>query len=229
MAEKKLLTTADGHPIADQENSLTAGPRGPLLMQDVNLIEQMQRFNRERVPERVVHAKGTGAFGKFTVTNDITKYTRAAIFSEVGKETEVAVRFSTVAGRARRRRRRARPARLRHEVLYRRGQLGFGGQQHTHLLCARPLQVPDVSSTRKSATPRTNLRDPDMQWDFWSLCPESLHQVTWLFGDRGLPKTYRHMNGYSSHTYSLINREGERVWVKFHFKTQQGHRTPHQR
>ena len=218
---KKRLTTADGAPISDNENSLTAGPRGPLLMQDVHLVEQIQRFNRERVPERVVHAKGTGAYGTFTVTEDISKYTRASIFSEVGKETECVARFSTVAGE-------------RGAADAERDPRGFALKFYTEegnwdLVCNNtpiffvrdPFKFQMFIHSQKRH-PETNLRDPNMQWDFWSLCPESLHQVTWLFGDRGIPKSYRHMNGYSSHTYSMMNDDGERVWVKFHFKTQQG-------
>ncbi len=218
---KKRLTTADGAPISDNENALTAGPRGPLLMQDVHLVEQIQRFNRERVPERVVHAKGTGAYGTFTVTEDISQYTRASIFSEVGKETECVARFSTVAGE-------------RGAADAERDPRGFALKFYTEegnwdLVCNNtpiffvrdPFKFQMFIHSQKRH-PETNLRDPNMQWDFWSLCPESLHQVTWLFGDRGIPKSYRHMNGYSSHTYSMINDDGERVWVKFHFKTQQG-------
>ncbi|MBA2660941.1 MAG: catalase [Bradymonadaceae bacterium] len=216
-----LLTTADGIPIADTENAMSAGPRGPLLMQDVNLIEQIQRFNRERVPERVVHANGSGAYGTFTVTHDISRYTRAAVFSKVGKKTETVVRFSTVAGE-------------RGAADAERDPRGFAMKFYTEegnwdLVCNNtpiffvrdPYKFQMFIHSQKRH-PETNLRDPNMQWDFWSLCPESLHQVTFLFGDRGLPKTYRHMNGYSSHTYSLTTAE-ERVWCKFHFRTQQGH------
>ncbi len=218
---KTRLTTADGCPIADNENALTAGPRGPLLMQDVNLIEQIQRFNRERVPERVVHAKGTGAYGTFTVTDDISEYTRAAIFSDIGKQTDCAVRFSTVAGE-------------RGAADAERDPRGFAMKFYTEegnwdLVCNNtpiffvrdPFKFQMFIHSQKRH-PETNLRDPNMQWDFWSLCPESLHQVTWLFGDRGIPRSYRNMNGYSSHTYSMVNDDDERVWVKFHFKTDQG-------
>ncbi|MFP4600831.1 MAG: catalase [Persicimonas sp.] len=219
--KNRRLTTADGRPVDDIENSLSAGPRGPLLMQDVNLIEQIQRFNRERVPERVVHAKGTAAYGTFTVTDDITEYTRASLFSEVGKETECFMRFSTVAGE-------------RGAADAERDPRGFAMKFYTEegnwdLVCNNtpiffvrdPYKFQMFIHSQKRH-PETNLRDPNMQWDFWSLCPESLHQVTWLFGDRGIPRSYRHMNGYSSHTYSLIDDDGERVWCKFHFKTQQG-------
>ncbi len=217
-----LLTSADGAPLAEQENALSAGPRGPLLMQDVNLIEQIQRFNRERVPERVVHAKGTGVYGTFTVTHDISKYTRASIFSKIGRTTDCVVRFSTVAGE-------------RGAADAERDPRGFAMKFYTDegnwdLVCNNtpvffvrdPYKFAMFIHSQKRH-PQTNLRDPNMQWDFWSLCPESLHQVTWLFGDRGIPRTYRHMNGYSSHTYSMINAEGVRVWVRFHFKTHQGH------
>lgn len=222
--KRKTLTTADGAPIANQENSLTAGPRGPLLMQDVQLIEQMQRFNRERIPERVVHAKGSGAYGTFKVTNDITEYTRAKIFSEVGKETPVFARFSTVAGE-----RGAADAErdvrgFSVKFYTEEGNWDMVGNNTPVFFVRDPYKFQMFIHTQKRH-PQTNLRDPNMQWDFWSLCPESLHQVTILFSDRGIPATYRHMNGYGSHTFSLINDDGERVWVKFHFKNQQGHKT----
>lgn len=217
----KRLTTANGAPVGDIENTMTAGPRGPVLMQDVNLIEQIQRFNRERVPERVVHAKGAGAYGTFRVTGDIRKYTRAAIFAEPGSETPCVVRFSTVAGE-------------RGAADAERDPRGFAMKFYTEegnwdLVCnntpiffVRDGYKFQMFIHSQKRHPETNLRDANMQWDFWSLCPESMHQVTWLFGDRGIPKSYRHMNGYSSHTYSMVNAENERVWVKFHFKTQQG-------
>ena len=221
MADKEVLTSADGAPIADNENSLTAGPRGPLLMQDVNLQEQMQRFNRERVPERVVHAKGSGAYGTFTVTNDITKYTKAALFSEVGKETELVARFSTVAGERGAADAERDPRGFAVKFYTEEGNWDMVGNNTPVFFVRDPYKFQSFIHSQKRH-PQTNLRDADMQWDFWSLCPESLHQVTWLFGDRGIPKTYRTMNGYSSHTYSFINDEGERIWCKFHFKTDQG-------
>ncbi len=216
-----LLTTADGAPIPDQENALTAGPRGPLLMQDVVLQEQMQRFNRERVPERVVHAKGSGAFGTFTVTNDITAYTKASLFSEVGKETEMSIRFSTVAGERGAADAERDPRGFAVKFYTDEGNWDLVGNNTPVFFVRDPYKFAMFIHSQKRH-PHTNLRDADMQWDFWSLCPESLHQVTWLFGDRGIPKTYRTMNGYGSHTYSMVNAEGERVWVKFHFKTDQG-------
>ena len=216
-----LLTTADGAPIADQENALTAGPRGPVLMQDVALVEQMQRFNRERIPERVVHAKGSGAYGTFTVTHDITKYTKADLFSEVGKETEMFARFSTVAGERGAADAERDPRGFALKFYTEQGNWDLVGNNTPVFFVRDPYKFQMFIHSQKRH-PQTNLRDADMQWDFWSLCPESMHQVTWLFGDRGIPKTYRHMNGYGSHTFSFINAADERVWVKFHFKTQQG-------
>ena len=215
------LTTADGAPIPDNENALSAGPRGPLLMQDVVLIEQMQRFNRERIPERVVHAKGSGAYGTFTVTNDITRYSRASLFSKVGKKTEMFARFSTVAGERGAADAERDPRGFALKFYTDEGNWDMVSNNTPIFFVRDPYKFQMFIHSQKRH-PQTNLRDPDMQWDFWSLCPESLHQVTWLMGDRGIPKTYRHMNGYGSHTYSMINKEGERFWVKFHFKTQQG-------
>ncbi len=221
MSKPPILTTANGAPIADNHNSLTAGPRGPLLMQDVQLLEQMQHFNRERIPERVVHAKGSGAYGTFTVTKDVTKYTKAKLLSEVGKQTEVFLRFSTVAGE-----RGAADAErdvrgFAVKFYTEEGNWDLVGNNTPVFFVRDPYKFAQFIHTQKR-DPKTNLRDMDMQWDFWSLCPESLHQVTILFSDRGIPASYRHMNGYGSHTYSLINHKGERVWCKFHFKTQQG-------
>ncbi len=218
------LTTADGRPIGDNQNSITAGPRGPLLMQDVQLLEQMQHFNRERIPERVVHAKGSGAYGTFTVTQDVTRYTKAAFLSEVGKQTEVFLRFSTVAGErgAADAERDVRGFAIKFYT--EEGNWDLVGNNTPVFFIRDPYKFANFIHTQKRH-PKTNLRDQDMQWDFWSLCPESLHQVTILFSDRGIPASYRHMNGYGSHTYSLINDKNELVWVKFHFKTQQGIRT----
>lgn len=224
MSQQNVLTTADGAPIADNQNSLTAGPRGPVLMQDVQLLEQMQHFNRERIPERVVHAKGSGAYGTFTVTQDVTPYTKAKFLSEIGKQTEVLLRFSTVAGE-----RGAADAErdvrgFAVKFYTEAGNWDLVGNNTPVFFIRDPYKFAHFIHTQKRH-PQTHLRDANMQWDFWSLCPESLHQVTILFSDRGLPKTYRHMNGYGSHTYSLINAAGERVWCKFHFKTLQGIRT----
>lgn len=220
MAENQL-TTAGGCPIADNQNSLTAGPRGPLLMQDVVLLEQMQAFNRERIPERVVHAKGSGAYGTFTVTKDISKYTRAAILSKVGKQTEMLARFSTVAGErgAADAERDVRGFALKFYT--EEGNWDMVGNNTPVFFVRDPFKFSSFIHTQKR-DPKTHMRDANMQWDFWSLCPESLHQVTILFSDRGLPASYRHMHGFSSHTYSLVNANDNRVWCKFHFRTQQG-------
>jgi len=215
-----VLTTATGAPIG-VNSALTAGPRGPILMQDVQLLEQMQHFNRERIPERVVHAKGSGAYGTFTVTHDITKYTKAKLFSEIGKQTEVFLRFSTVAGEkgAADAERDVRGFALKFYT--EEGNWDLVGNNTPVFFVRDPYKFANFIHTQKRH-PQTNLRDADAQWDFWSQCPECLHQITILFSDRGIPATYRHLNGYGSHTYSFINAAGERVWVKFHFKTQQG-------
>lgn len=214
------LTTAEGAPIARQ-HALTAGPRGPVLMQDVQLLEQMQHFNRERIPERVVHANGSGAYGTFTVTHDLTKFTKAAFLSEVGKTTEVFARISTVAGEkgAADAERDVRGFALKFYT--EQGNWDLVGNNTPVFFVRDPYKFANFIHTQKR-DPKTNLRCDDMQWDFWSQCPESLHQVTILFSDRGIPASYRTMNGYGSHTYSFINEEGERVWCKFHFKTNQG-------
>jgi len=220
MAKRKLTTSA-GIPVGDNQNSLTAGPRGPVLVQDWQLFEKHAHFNRERIPERVVHAKGSGAYGVFKVTKDITQYTKAKIFSKVGKETECLLRFSTVAGErgAADAERDVRGFALKFYTGE--GNWDLVGNNTPVFFLRDPYKFPDFIHTQKR-DPRTNLRNPTAMWDFWSLSPESLHQVTILFSDRGLPKSYRHVNGYGSHTYSFINAKGKRFWVKFHFKTKQG-------
>jgi catalase len=221
MADQTIITTAAGAPVADNQNSLTAGPRGPLLVQDVHLFEKHAHFNRERIPERVVHAKGSAAFGTFTVTHDITRYTSASLFAEIGKQTETFLRFSTVAGErgAADAERDVRGWALKFYTDQ--GNWDLVGNNTPVFFVRDPLKFPDFIHTQKR-DPRTNLRSPTSMWDFWSLSPESLHQVTILFSDRGIPKSYRHMHGFGSHTFSFINGQGERFWVKFHFKTQQG-------
>ena len=224
MSDKSpTLTTANGAPIGTQQ-ALTAGPRGPLLMQDVQLLEQMQHFNRERIPERVVHAKGSGAFGTFTVTHDISRYTKAKLFEKIGKKTEVFLRFSTVAGEkgAADAERDVRGFALKFYT--EEGNWDLVGNNTPVFFVRDPYKFANFIHTQKRH-PQTNLRDQDMQWDFWSQCPECLHQITILFSDRGIPQSYRHLNGYGSHTYSFINKDGERVWCKFHFKTAQGIKT----
>ncbi len=219
--EKKQLTTSAGIPVGDNQNSLTAGPRGPLLVQDWQLFEKHAHFNRERIPERVVHAKGSGAYGTFTVTGDITRYTKASIFAKIGKKTECFFRFSTVAGErgAADAERDVRGFAMKYYTDE--GNWDLVGNNTPVFFVRDPYKFPDFIHTQKR-DPATNLRCNTMQWDFWSLSPESLHQVTILFSDRGLPRSYRHMNGYGSHTYSFINAKNERFWVKFHFKTMQG-------
>jgi catalase len=215
-----VLTTANGAPIAVQQ-AVTAGPRGPVLMQDVALIEQMQHFNRERIPERPVHAKGSGAFGTFTVTKDVTNFTRAKLLEKIGKQTEVFLRFSTVAGErgAADAERDVRGFALKFYT--EEGNWDLVGNNTPVFFVRDPYKFQMFIHTQKR-NPKTNMRDLDMQWDFWSLCPESLHQVTILFSDRGIPASYRHLHGFGSHTYSLINAKGERTWCKFHFRTLQG-------
>jgi catalase len=218
MKKKRQLTSSAGIPIADNQNALTAGERGPLLVQDWQLFEKHAHFNRERIPERVVHAKGSGAYGTFTVTGDITKYTKAGIFSEIGNKTDCLVRFSTVAGE-----RGAADAErdvrgFAMKFYTDEGNWDLVGNNTPVFFVRDPYKFPDFIHTQKR-DPKTNLRSNTAMWDFWSLSPESLHQVTILFSDRGLPRSYRHMNGYGSHTYSFINAKNERFWVKFHFKT----------
>ncbi|RZG06693.1 catalase [Pseudoalteromonas sp. CO348] len=216
------LTTTAGNPIADNQNSLTAGPRGPLLVEDYQLIEKLAHQNRERIPERTVHAKGWGAFGTFTVTNDISRYTKAKLFAEVGKQTDILMRFSTVAGEkgAADAERDVRGFSIKFYTDE--GNWDLVGNNTPVFFVRDPYKFPDFIHTQKRH-PKTNLRSNTAQWDFWSLSPESLHQVLILMSDRGLPTDVRHMNGYGSHTFSLINEDNQRVWVKFHMKTQQGH------
>lgn len=221
MSTKKIMTTAAGCPVADNQNSMSAGPRGPLLMQDVHLMEKLAHFNRERVPERVVHAKGAGAYGTFTVTGDISKYTRAALFSKVGNQCEVFTRFSTVAGELGSADTVRDPRGFAVKFYTEEGNWDLVGNNTPVFFIRDPMKFPDFIHSQKRH-PVTGLRDATMQWDFWSLSPESLHQVTWLFGDRGLPSSLRHMDGFGSHTFSVWNNDGERYWVKWHLKTRQG-------
>lgn len=219
MAERQ--TTTAGAPVADNQNSLSAGRRGPLLMQDYQLIEKLAHQNRERIPERVVHAKGSAAYGTLTITNDISKYSRAKVFSEVGKQTEVFLRFSTVAGErgAADAERDVRGFALKFYT--EEGNWDLVGNNTPVFFIRDPLKFPDFIRTQKRH-PVSNLRSPTAMWDFWSLSPESLHQITILFSDRGQPDGYRFMHGFGSHTYSFWNEAGERFWVKFHFKSLQG-------
>jgi catalase len=215
------ITTASGIPVADNQNSVTAGPRGPVLLQDFHLIEKLQHFNRERIPERVVHAKGSGAYGTFTVTHDITKYSKAKLFAEVGKQTETFLRFSTVGGEKGSADTERDPRGFAVRFYTEEGNWDLVGNNTPVFFLKDGIKFPDFIHTQKR-DPQTNLKSPTAMFDFWSRTPESLHQVTTLFSSRGTPDGYRHMHGFGSHTYSLINVDGERVYVKWHFLTQQG-------
>lgn len=214
------MTTTAGNTIADNQNSLSAGARGPLLMQDYQLLEKLAHQNRERIPERVVHAKGSAAFGTLSVTNDISKYTKAKVLQK-GAKTKLFLRFSIVAGErgAADAERDVRGFALKFYTTE--GNWDLVGNNTPVFFVRDPQKFPDFIHTQKR-DPRSNLRSNTAAWDFWSLSPESLHQVTILMSDRGLPKGFRHVNGFGSHTYSLINEQNERFWVKFHFKTKQG-------
>jgi catalase len=220
MTTRPFTTTDGGAPAPSDERSLTVGPDGPILLQDHYLIEQMANFNRERIPERQPHAKGAGAFGTFEVTNDVSRYTRAAVF-QPGVKTDMLARFSTVAGE------RGSPDTWRDprgfalKFYTSEGNFDLVGNNTPIFFMRDPMKFQHFIRSQKRLA-RNNLRDHNMQWDFWTLSPESAHQVTWLMGDRGIPKTWRHMNGYGSHTYSWINADGEIFWVKYHFKTDQG-------
>jgi catalase len=213
-------TTDAGIPVESDEHSLTVGPDGPILLQDHYLIEQMANFNRERIPERQPHAKGGGAFGYFQVTGDVSRYTKAAVFRP-GTRTDTLIRFSTVAGE------RGSPDTWRDprgfalKFYTSAGNYDMVGNNTPVFFIRDPLKFQHFIRSQKRRADN-NLRDNDMQWDFWTLSPESAHQVTWLMGDRGIPRTWRHMNGYSSHAYMWINAAGERFWVQYHFKTDQG-------
>lgn len=215
------LTTASGKPYYEHENSLTAGPRGPILLEDFILHEKLAHFNRERIPERVVHAKGTGAYGKFTVTHDITKYTKAKIFNQIGKQTDVFLRFSTVGGEKGSADSERDPRGFALKFYTEDGNWDIVGNNTPVFFIKDPKKFPDFIHTQKR-DPRTNTKSATMMWDFWSLNPESLHQVMILMSDRGTPVSYRHMHGFGSHTFAFINKDNERHFVKFHFKTQQG-------
>jgi len=222
--KKKKLTTASGRPYFENEDSMTAGQRGPILLQDYYLHEKLAHFNRERIPERVVHAKGTGAYGKLTVTNDITKYTKAKLFSKTGNECKVFVRFSTVGGEKGSADTERDPRGFAVKFYTEEGNWDLVGNNTPVFFIKDPKKFPDFIHTQKR-DPKTNLKSATMMWDYWSLNPESLHQVMILFSDRGTPDGYRFMNGYGSHTFSMVNKNDERVWVKFHFKTLQGNKT----
>jgi catalase len=215
------ITTAAGAAVVDDQNSLSAGRHGPLLLQDAHLIEKLQHFNRERIPERVVHAKGSGAYGTFTVTHDITPYTKAKIFAETGKQTDTFVRFSTVGGERGSADTARDPRGFATRFYTEDGIWDLVGNNTPVFFIKDPIKFPDFVHTQKRC-PQTNLKSASMMFDFWSRAPESLHQVTILFSSRGTPDGYRRMDGFGSHAFSMINAQGERVWVKWHLRTQQG-------
>ncbi len=217
----RKLTSASGAPYAQHENSMTVGARGPILLQDFILHEKLAHFNRERIPERVVHAKGTGAFGTFTVTHDITKYTRAKVFNKIGKQTKLFLRFSTVGGENGSADTERDPRGFAIKFYTEDGNWDLVGNNTPVFFIKDPKKFPDFVHTQKRE-PRTNLKSATMMWDFWSLNPESLHQIIILMSDRGTPYGYRNMDGFGSHTFSLINNENKRFYVKFHFKNLQG-------
>ncbi len=215
------LTTAFGAPVADDDNTMTAGPRGPALLQDVWFLEKLAHFDREVIPERRMHAKGSGAFGTFTVTHDITRFSKAKIFAEVGKTTDMFVRFSTVAGE-----RGAADAErdirgFAMKFYTEEGNWDLVGNNTPVFFIRDPLKFPDLNHAVKR-DPYTGMRSAENNWDYWTLLPEALHQITIVMSERGIPRSYRHMHGFGSHTFSFINADRERFWVKFHLRTQQG-------
>ncbi|MEH6470652.1 MAG: catalase [Halopseudomonas sp.] len=218
---KNKLTTAAGCPVADNQNVMTAGPQGPQLLQDVWFLEKLAHFDREVIPERRMHAKGSGAYGTFTVTNDISQYSRAKIFSALGKQTELFARFTTVAGErgAADAERDIRGFALKFYT--EEGNWDLVGNNTPVFFLRDPLKFPDLNHAVKR-DPRTNMRSAENNWDFWTSLPEALHQITIVMSDRGIPASYRHMHGFGSHTFSLINADNERIWVKFHFSSNQG-------
>ncbi|PPG18371.1 catalase [Rathayibacter sp. AY1E8] len=220
MTEERFTTTNSGAPVASDDHSLSVGADGPLALHDHYLVEKLAQFNRERIPERVVHAKGGGAFGRFTTTADVSAYTRAALF-QPGVETEMLARFSTVAGEQGSPDTWRDPRGFALKFYTSEGNYDLVGNNTPVFFIRDGIKFPDFIRSQKRL-PGSHLRDHDMQWDFWTLSPESAHQVTWLMGDRGLPSSWRHMDGFGSHTYQWINAAGERFWVKYHFKTDQG-------
>ncbi|MFG3497042.1 catalase [Streptomyces sp. NPDC047928] len=218
---QRVLTTESGAPVADNQNSATAGVGGPLLLQDQHLLEKLARFNRERIPERVVHARGSGAYGYFEVTDDVTAFTKAAFLSEVGKRTDLFLRFSTVADSLGGADAVRDPRGFAVKFYTEEGNYDLVGNNTPVFFIKDPIKFPDFIHSQKR-DPFTGKQEADNVWDFWAHAPEATHQITWLFGDRGIPASYRHMNGYGSHTYQWTNADGEAFFVKYHFKTNQG-------
>lgn len=219
--QEKRLTTESGAPVADNQNSQTAGPMGPILMQDHNLIEKLARFDRERIPERVVHARGSGAFGHFEVTQDVSKWTRAGFLNGIGNKTELFIRFSTVALESGSPDTVRDPRGFAIKFYTREGNYDLVGNNTPIFFIRDPLKFPDFIHSQKR-DPYSHVQEPENAWDFFSLSPEATHQFTWLFGDRGIPYSYRHMDGFGSHTFQWVNAAGEAFWIKYHFKTDQG-------
>jgi catalase len=216
------LRTESGAPVADNQNSQSAGPSGPLLLQDQHLLEKLARFNRERIPERVVHAVGSGAYGHFEVTNpDVSRWTRMSVFAERGKRTPVFARFSTVAGSRGAADAVRDPRGFALKFYTEEGNWDLAGNNTPVFFLRDPIKFPDFIHSQK-VDPHTNEQEPENVWDFFSWSPEATHQFTWLFGDRGIPASHRHMDGFGSHTFQWVNTAGERFWVKFHFKTDEG-------
>ncbi|MGP8292131.1 catalase [Vreelandella zhanjiangensis] len=216
----KHTTTGAGIPVSSDEHSLSVGPDGPIVLHDHFLMEQMAAFNREMIPDRQPHAKGSGAFGHFEVTHDVSKYTKAK-FLKKDTKTDVLIRFSTVAGESGSPDTWRDPRGFAIKFYTEEGNFDLVGNNTPVFFVRDPMKFQHFIHSQKRRADN-GLRDHDMQWDFWTLVPESAHQVAWLMGDRGVPATWRHMNGYSSHTYMWVNDEGERFWVKYHFKTDQG-------
>lgn len=219
--DKKRLTSESGAPVVDNQNSQTAGAMGPILLQDHHLIEKLAHFDRERIPERVVHARGSGAYGYFEVTRDVSKWTKAKFLNSVGKRTEVFIRFSTVALEAGSPDTVRDPRGFALKFYTEDGNYDLVGNNTPIFFIRDPLKFPDFIHSQKR-DPYTHVQEPENAWDFFSLSPEATHQFTWLFGDRGIPFSYRHMDGFGSHTFQWMNDKGEAFWVKYHFKTDQG-------
>jgi catalase len=219
--KRRVLTTESGAPVADNQNTASAGVNGPLLIKDQHFFEKLARFNRERIPERVVHARGAGAHGYFEVTREMKEFTRADFLSEAGKRTEVFIRFSTVAGNTGSADAVRDPRGFSLRFYTEQGNYDLVGNNTPIFFLQDPLKFPDFIHSQKR-DPHTGVTEPENVFDFWSLSPEATHQVTWLFGDRGIPASYRHMDGFGSHTYQWVNAAGEAFWVKYHFKTDQG-------
>jgi catalase len=218
---KQPLTTTSGMPVSDDENSLSFGPRGPLALQDHHLLEKLAHFNRERIPERVVHARGSGAYGTFTLTKSLKDFTLANFLQQEGEQTELFLRFSTVAGEQGSSDMIRDPRGFALKLYTKEGNYDVVGNNTPVFFLRDPLKFPDFIHSQKRC-PMRNVTNPDAVWDFWAHNPQSLHQITILFSDRGIPKSFQHMNGYGSHTFSFWNTKGERFWFKWHFKTNQG-------